>query len=347
MASSADSTVLLADLGGTNIRFALADAATAMPLRDDSIRRYRVDGFPSLAQAARGYLDEIGSGARSGVFAVAGRVDGDSVRITNHPWTIGIEATRAALGMDNLIVKNDFEAMAHSLLLLAPTDLRSIGPARPPTVGSRTDQTFAVVGPGTGLGVGGLFRRDGHYHAIASEGGHIAFAAGTDEEIEVLKILHRRFGRVSVERVVSGQGLTNLYLALCKLDGRPHDDLSPADVTDRAGRGVDAACVRAVELCAALLGSIAGDFVLAYGGWDGVYLAGGLAIHLLPWLERGAFRERFEDKGRFASAMTCVPSQAIVHHDPGLLGAAAVAALAVNAPLGHGERHTSSPRTPR
>jgi glucokinase len=342
-----DTPVLVADLGGTNIRFALADPVSTTPLRTDSIRRFRVAEFASLADAAQRYLDDSTAVVRRAVFAVAGRIDGDSVRITNHPWTIGIDATRRQLGLDTIELRNDFDAMSHSLLLLGAGDVHLVGNASAITVGARPTQTFAVIGPGTGLGVGALLRRGEQYHALSSEGGHVAFAPGTDEDIEVLRVLHRRFGRVSVERIVSGRGLVNLYQALCEIAGTAADDLTPEEITGRADSSTDDTCTRAVELCTELLGAIAGDLVLAFGAWDGVFLAGGLTPHLLPWLQRGHFRGRFEDKGRFADAMSRVPTQAILHADAGLLGAAAIAALAVGAPLGHGGAQSNPTRTPR
>ncbi len=344
---SASRPILLADLGGTNIRFALADPVASMPLLVDSIRRYRVADVASLSDAARRYLLDTDVDARHAVFAVAGRVDGGSVRITNHPWTIHLETTRRHLGLDTLDVRNDFDAMSHSPLLLQANDLHSIGTIALPKVRSRMSQTFAILGPGTGLGVGALLQRNGRYCTLSSEGGHMAFAPGSDEEMEVLRILRRRYGRVSVERVVSGPGLVNLHAALREMAGVRAEELAPETISERARGGDDALCLRAVELSAALLGAIAGDIVLAYGAWDGVFLAGGLAPHLLPWMTAGGFRRRFEDKGRFADALARVPAQTILHADAGLLGAATIAALAVGAPLGHGSESFPPTRTRR
>lgn len=330
---------LIADLGGTNVRFALADPHAAMPLRNDCIRRYRVADFAALADAALRYRDELGVAPAHGVFAVAGRVDGDTVRITNHPWLIGIEDTRRRLGLRTLTVRNDFTAMAMALPLLRAGDVRTIGAPPAPSVGAADTQMFAVLGPGTGLGVGALLRRDGRYHPLETEGGHVGFAPDSDEEIAVLRRLRARHGRASIERLVSGIGLKNLYEALCDLAERTPEDLPPEAITQRAQAGDDAQCRRAVELSAELLGAIAGDFVLAYGAWDGVFLAGGLTPKLLPWLEAGAFRARFEAKGRFSDALARVPTVAILHRDAGLLGAAAIATLAAGAPLRHGGEH--------
>jgi glucokinase len=333
-----DATTLLADLGGTNVRFALCDPSAASPLIGDSIRRHKVASFASLADAASAYLAEIGAAPRTGVFAVAGRIDGDQVRITNHPWTIGIDETRRRLHLQWLEVRNDFAAMSMALVLLAPRDLHAIGTLAPPDARAEADATFAVLGPGTGLGVGALLRRDGHYHALETEGGHIAFAPVGDEEIEILRVLRTLHPRVSIERVVSGIGLSNLHRALCRIAGVVDDPLSPETITERASASADPMCVRTVELAAALLGTIAGNFVLAYGAWNGVYLAGGMTQKLRPWLDDGRFRMRFEDKGRFADALRRVPTAAITHSDAGLLGAAAIAMLANTALLGQGRR---------
>lgn len=334
---------LVADLGGTNVRFALADTTAPKPLQANSVRRYRVADFASLAQAARCYLDDMAQAPRRGVFAVAGRVDGDHVRITNHPWLIGIDDTRRRLDLDTLDVRNDFAAMSMAIASLDPHDRQPIGPLPAPRVDQRGRQTFAVIGPGTGLGVGALLCRDGHPEALETEGGHVGFAPGTDEEIEVLRAIRTRHARVSIERLVSGLGLVNLYVALCDIAGRTPESLSPETITRRANEGGDVVCSRAVELMAELLGAIAGDFVLAYGAWDGVFLGGGLTPKLLPWLDTGAFRARFENKGRFAEAMARVPTAAILHPDAGLLGAAAIASLASDPRPRHSGAHRHEP----
>lgn len=320
------SLALVADLGGTNVRFALADPDARMPLREDSVRRFRVADFMTLSEAAGQYLDEVDARPLRAVFAVAGRVDRDSARITNHPWQIAIDATRCQLGLERLELINDFAALSFALPLLVAADLSPLGVIPVPSLAREHPHTCVVVGPGTGLGVGALLCRDGHYHALASEGGHVGFAPVEDEEIAVLRHLHARYGRVSIERLVSGPGLSNLHQAVSEIEDRPAPLLAPETITARAADGSDGDCLRAVELCADLLARIAGDLVLTFGAWDGAYLAGGLTRQLLPWLHSSRFRQRFEDKGRFAAKMARVPAAAIVHPDAGLLGSAALAA---------------------
>lgn len=316
--------VLLADIGGTHARFALASPGAPMPLLAGSIRSFAVDGFASLADAAGSYLAATGASPASAVMAVAGRVEGDIARMTNHPWVVSRERVRTALGLADVRLVNDFVAQSMAIRLLGDRDLAVIGPSPPALAGDR-DLTFAVVGAGTGLGVGALLRRGGRWWPIATEGGHAGFAPGTPEEVAILERLSADFGRVSNERVASGSGLVNLHRALARLDGVEPGPMQPEDVTGGAQAG-DPRCMRAVETFCAVFGAIAGDIVLTFGAWDGIYLSGGLVPPLLPALRRPAFRERFEAKGRYAPAMAAVPTLAVLHPQPGLLGAAALAA---------------------
>lgn len=321
---NATAPALLADVGGTHVRFALADAHAAMPLLSDSIRDFRVRDFDSLAAAAQRYLSDVGTHAQRAFFAVAGRVDGDSVRMTNHHWHVSLRQTQAELGLDALRVINDFYALAMGVPLLGPESLITIGPVGTSDSG-RSDRVWAVLGPGTGLGWAALVQFGDHYHVLETEGGHIGFAPRSAQESALLAQLHSRFVRVSNERLVCGAGLGNIYQALAAMAGAPARDLSPEQISRYAGDGSDPLCVKTLETFTRVFGAVAGDAVLGFGAWDGVYLAGGLVPHLLPWLQGPAFRERFEDKGRFQSAMGRVPTRAIMHPQPGLLGAAAVA----------------------
>lgn len=314
--------VLLADLGGTNVRFALADALAEQPLRSESVRRYRVAGFATFADAARTYFADIGVRPRRGVFAVAGPVTGDEVRMTNHPWVLSRGSLMHELGFERLSIVNDFAAMSHSLLLLGAGDHEAIGALAAPRVDASKRQTFAIIGPGTGLGVGALIVDEGRFVGLQTEGGHVGLAPGDEVEIEVLRSLVVRFGRVSAERVLCGSGLVNLHLALHPDAG---DGWTPERIT--AAAESDPACNATVERFCAMLGSAASDFALAYGAWDGVWLAGGLTPSLLRRLQAGPFRERFENKGRYRRVLEQVPTTAILHADAGLLGAAALAVL--------------------
>lgn len=329
MNAAVSADALLADIGGTNARFALARQDSRAPLLMDSVREFAVADFPSLAHAAQHYLDSsgtsVGTGASAltGVFAVAGRVDGDEARITNHPWVISAQRTAQALGLRSLRLVNDFAAQAMAASLFNTEDVVPIGGAvwAPDDDG---DKTYAIIGAGTGLGVGGLLRRDGRYYPLQTEGGHVSFAPNTPEEIDILRHLSAEFGRVSNERLVSGMGLVNLHRALSAIAGESPGPLKPEDITARAREG-DPRSLRTIDVFCAVFGAAAGDLVLTLGAWDGVFLTGGLVPKLLPTLARSGFRQRFEFKGRFAPVMACVPALAVVHPQPGLLGAAALA----------------------
>jgi len=324
---------LLADVGGTNVRFALARPTMPEPLQMDSIYAYRVADFPTMSDAARAYLDVVGAKPGNAVFAVAGPVRGTQAQLTNHSWAISAPQLQAALGLASVRLVNDFAAVGMSLPLLRTQDVKALGHAVHGIVRGTGSQTFCVLGPGTGLGVSALVIRDGRVFGLETEGGHGSFAPTSEEEIGVLRQLIARFGRVSNERLLCGSGLVNVYHALCAMAGTTALGLPPEEITARALNQADPQCVRAAALFCDMLGAVAGDLALVYGAWDGVYLAGGVLTALAPLLESERFRMRFNDKGRFADAMARVPVGLITHAQPGLLGAAGFALAAAGQPL--------------
>lgn len=326
--------VLLADIGGTNARFAMLHQDASSTRTDlpngharnvlEDVCEFSVADFPSLADAARHYLETAQTNASCGVFAVAGRIDGDEARITNHPWVISRERTQTALAFEQLQLINDFAAQAMAVTLLAEDDIATIGGASWHPERAAASRTYAVIGPGTGLGVGGLLIREGRAHALETEGGHTSFPPGTPEEIGILERLSAQFGRVSNERLICGPGLVNIHRALSEIANDDPGPMQPEDITARAEHG-DARCLRTLDVFCAVFGAISGDLVLTLGAWDGVFLTGGLVPKLLPSLQHSGFRQRFEHKGRFSSNMARVPTVAVLHPQPGLLGAAAYA----------------------
>ena len=310
---------LVGDIGGTNARFALSDLAGGGGLI--APRSYPCAEVASLEDAIEDYLKSAGATPRpaTAMIAVAGPVTDGAITFTNGGWTLS-EAGLGRRGFVSAKLINDFAALALAAGRLGGADVVDLGPGH----SSHPGDSIAVVGAGTGFGAAALVRDGRAEMATATEGGHVSFAPVDEVEIEILSILARRFGRVSLERLLSGVGLQNLYGALAEISGRP--DLAeaapePATITARALAGDDALCVQAVERFCAILGSAAGDFALAYGARGGVYVAGGVAPRILPLLQVSRFRERFEAKGRFKDYMATIPTRVVVHPFAALLGA--------------------------
>ncbi|NKF22485.1 glucokinase [Solimonas marina] len=323
MMQASASVRLVADIGGTNARFALASPGAGR-LELMAIEELQAAAFPTLADAARDYLSRRAEGSvAQAVFAVASPVTGDRIKITNNPWEFSVASLRDALALQVLDVINDFVAVAAAVPQLERADVQPLGCEAPALAREHTDGHFSVLGPGTGLGVAQLVLQGGRSIVLGTEGGHVSFAPTRPEHVELLKVLWREWPRVSAERLLSGAGLVALYRAVCVVAGWPADELTPAEVSARDAQGDDEAAARAVTLFCELLGAFAGDTALMQGGWGGVYLAGGITQKLLARIEASAFREHFEDKGRFRPLLRTVPTLAITHPHVGLLGAAA------------------------
>ena len=308
---------LVGDLGGTNARFAIAAVEAHRPVLTDCAALPAAE-FRTPQAAARAYLNQIGirRPLDFAVFAVAGPVTDGYVRFTNLAWELSAKVMGTELGCDRVRLVNDFTAMAKSVPALSSEDLARIGPDVPGTQGS----AVTVLGPGTGFGVSCLVGEGAYETVLSTEGGHVPFAPQSDVERDVLKVLAGQFGRVSVERILSGSGLVSLYHALAEISGRKVDGVAPRDVTSAAATG-EALAGKAVDLFCSILGAVAGDFVLAYGARGGVYIAGGIAPRLLNRLVAGPFRNSFEAKGRFVNYLKAVPTQVIMHPYAALIGA--------------------------
>lgn len=308
---------LVGDIGGTNARFALAELTGGAPVVHEP-EAYKVEDHPSLAAAIDAYLAEQG-GERpdSAVIAVAGPVIDGEARLTNAPWTMS-EAELREDGFAAARLINDYEAVSLAVPRLGDADLAVIGGVAP-----TRDGTVAIVGAGTGLGVGALVR-DAVGQAVAvTEGGHVAFAPADEVEIGVLRLLTERFeGRVSLERILCGPGLVNLRWALGRLDGQDVEDLEPKDIVERAVARRDALCAETLSRFCGIYGAAAGDFALSFGAVGGVYLGGGIPPRIVEPLRRSPFRERFEAKGRFRDYVAAIPTCVITHPHPALVGAA-------------------------
>jgi glucokinase len=312
---------LVADIGGTNARFGLLDAAG----RTVHTTTLHCAGHATLVDAARAYLalSAPSEPPRRGAFCIAGPVTGDRVGLTNHPWRFSVAETQGALGLERLVLVNDFTAVALSVPLLGPDDRRVIGNGAP-----EPDSVIGVIGPGTGLGVSGLIPGAGGYTALAGEGGHVTMSPADDRESAVLAHLRRKHGHVSAERVISGMGLTNLHAALSALDGVETAERSPAEVVETALAGGDAHAVEAVGMFCAMLGTVAGNLALTLGARGGVYIAGGIVPRFVDFFAASAFRERFVEKGRLGGFLRPIPTYVMTHPLSAFLGLKAALDLA-------------------
>lgn len=312
--SAADDARLVADIGGTNARFALSLGPAE---RLEEIRVLRCAEYPSLETAVEAYVAEVGVRPRRAAVAVATALTGDRVQMTNHAWSFSISAVRARLDLDTLLVLNDFVALALSIPYLRAEDRHQVGGGSP-----APDAPIALIGPGTGLGMSALIPAGDRYIPLQSEGGHATFGAATEREAAILAVLARRFDHISVERLVSGPGLVNLYRAIAEIEGVPADELTPPDVSRRAMNGSCPICVEALATFCAMLGTAAGNLVLTLGARGGVYIGGGIVPRLGSYFDSSPFRSSFEHRGRFSDYLAAVPSYVIRAEHPALLGAA-------------------------
>jgi glucokinase len=311
---------LLGDVGGTNARWAWQPRAGAVPERR---RTLRCAEFDAIDACIAHYLRLEGLPApRRAAFGIATPITGDEVQMTNHPWRFSIAALQAALGVERLLVLNDFEALAQAVPALGDGDVRAVG-----RIGRGiAHANMAVIGPGTGLGMSGLVADGrGGWIVVVGEGGHASLAAGNAREASLLAVLRERFDHVSAERAVSGPGLVNLYAAICTLDGETPAALEPAQILARAvasGADHDPQCDEALNTFAAMLGAVAGNLALTLGARGGVYIGGGIVPRLGLDFDALPFRARFEHKGRFRSYLEAIPTWVITAGTPALMGAA-------------------------
>lgn len=315
-APRAEGARLVADLGGTNARFAVV-GSSAHELLDIEI--LRCADYPRVTDALDEYRRRNGIGAISEMcMAIAGPVGQDIVDLPNNHWSFSLGRLREALAAP-LTVINDFTAQSLSIDVLSPHEFHWFGTPRPVEPGIRT-----ILGPGTGLGIAVQMPNG---EIIPSEGGHVGFAPTGEHEIEILRALLPRYRRVSVERLLSGPGLENIYWAnrqIQRPDPAADREGWPADHIARLASEGDELALRTVHDFFDILATFAGDMALYSWSTGGVYLSGGVTRWLFDFLDVGRFRARFEDKGRFTGFCETVPLARITHEYPGLLGCAAV-----------------------
>lgn len=318
--------IVAADVGGTHARFACAQVVDGAVRALGPVTRLRAADHVSFAHAYRHFtatLDRSPPGLLSA--AIAAPVAGDTIKLTNNPWTIRRASLASDLGVDRAFLINDLAAVAHAVPGLAAEHLTHLaGPDLPLS----SDGTIAVIGLGTGLGAAILLPSTGGNRVLETEAGHIEFASTDTLEDTMLARLRARYGRVSVERMASGPGLANIYETFASIEGRPAQSLGDADLWARALDGSDDLARAALDRLLQIVGGFAGDLALAQGA-QGLVVSGGNAVRAFGALGAGGFARRLAAKGRFGAALGALPVKLVTHPEPGVLGAAAYGAAMV------------------
>lgn len=312
--------IVTVDIGGTNARFALAEVDGRRVVGFGRPSIFHTADHASFELAFQAFASGVGRTLpRAAAIAVAGPAHGEVLKLTNSAWTLRPAALPAALGLDRIVVVNDFGAVAHAVMQVGPEHLAHLsGPDRPlPEEG-----VVSIVGPGTGLGVAHVLRRDGRYFVSETEGGHIDFAPLDGVEDRILAELRPRFGRVSVERIVAGPGLASIHAVLAAMAGQAVPERDDAALWTVALAGGDALASAALDRFCLVFGAVAGDIALAQGA-GAVVLAGGVGARIAARLPASGFGQRFVAKGRFERMMAEMPVKLVTHPQPGLYGAAA------------------------
>ena len=310
--------VLIGDIGGTNARFSIIDDAHAQAGAPHIVRTADFAGVDDALRAT--ILNETQARPRSAILAVAAPIEGDEVALTNCPWVIRPRRMIAELGLDDVLLLNDFEAQALAVAALGMERMEKIGGAEPVANAARV-----VLGPGTGLGVAGLVHAFGGWVPVPGEGGHIDLGPRTTRECEIFPHVETLDGRVSGEDILCGRGLTNLYRAIARAGGAAPLLTAPSEITAAGLAGSDAAAVETLEIFTTLLGRVAGDVALIFKARGGVFLSGGIAQKIVPALKAGNFRQAFEDKAPHHALMRSIPVYVVGHPLAPLVGLAAYA----------------------
>lgn len=309
---------LVADIGGTNARFALAQQHQN-GYRLSQLKVFAGVDYPTLTAALEAYSASLDSPLPDhACIAIAGPVAGDKVSLSNMHWEFSISDLQKHFDFKQLQVINDFSAQACSMLLLQTEDLITI------KSGQAIDGAAKVIlGPGTGLGVAALVPTAQGSYPLASEAGNMPFAPSNAIEAEILQTLWREQAHVSIETLLSGRGLVTIYNALASIQKQPPQAFSPAQVSNNAIDNSEPLCRQALTIFCGILGSAAGSFALAFAGKGGIYLTGGILPRMVDFLRQSEFSQRFCQQGTMSGYVEDIPVYLITHPQPGLMGAAA------------------------
>lgn len=301
---------LIADIGGTNTRCAIADGAGS----HESTLVFKNRDFTGLAELLKSYLDSLPADQRprSSVLAIAAPIRGEDVRMINIDWQYSVTDLKRELGFDDLRILNDWEALAIALPALSDAQLTRVGDGE-----QQAGKPKVAIGPGTGLGVASLIPVDGGWKAVSGEGGHVTLAASNDDEARVIARVRDDYGHCSAERLISGPGMSYLHRLLHETG----DQLTPKRIAELADAG-DRAARQTLEMFFRLFGTVAANLALTIGAFGGVYIGGGVIRRNTEQFAKSGFRERFEAKGRYGNYLKSIPTYVIDADEPALIGLA-------------------------
>lgn len=320
------SLLLIADIGGTNARLGVVEhhagdsAETTLQREAPKFEQsLRCADYPDPEALIRHYCEQANIPIPAyACLAIAGPVENGQVKMTNHNWSFSADSLAANLGMTRMELLNDFAAQAHAVPHLRPEHAVCLHQADAAPLAP-----MAVLGPGTGFGAATLVPTETGPKVLTGEGGHVNFAPGTEREIAILSQMLKRQKHVSLENLISGQGLVNLYTSLAAIDGVEPANYSPADVSTKGMSGEDALCEEAMQIFCAALGSAAGDKALNTGALGGIYLAGGISPRIVDFLPKTDFLARLQGKGPMEGYLRKIPVYVVMHGTAALLGSAA------------------------
>jgi glucokinase len=310
--------ILIGDIGGTNARFALLVDANAEPRQFPTVQTAAFANIDDAIQSA--ILDQTSIRPRSAVLALAGPIDGDEIPLTNCAWVVRPLEMLRRLGLEDIVLLNDFEAQALAVVALGEEHMERIGPGTPESAAGRI-----VLGPGTGLGVAGLVHARGTWIPVPGEGGHMDMGPRTQRDFEVFPHLETIEGRISGEQMLCGRGLVNIYRAIAAADRKTASFSTPAEITAAGLDGSDPISQEALAMFVVGLGRLAGDLALVFMSRGGVYLTGGIAQKIVPALKHPRFRAAFEDKAPHSALLRAMPVYVITHPLAAVMGLAAYA----------------------
>lgn len=329
--TTAHSVKLIADIGGTNIRLAIAEQTAEKSYV--ALETFQCARFSSLSEAISHYITTSLSNylkknkaisnrdnlVIDACLAIACPVDDDLITMTNLPWQFSQKALKQQLGLNSLTLINDYTAIAMAIPLLTSDNKVQVGTGK-----AIPNQPITVCGPGTGLGVANLISVNNQWHCLSGEGGHVDFAPVNAIEIDILTYLHTIKSRVSYEQLLSGYGLEQIYQALSAIEGDKNTvTLSAQGISQKALNGDCTRCQKSLDVFCNILGSFSGNLALTLNSQGGVYIAGGIVPRFIDFLKSSQFRKRFENKGRLTNMIRDIATYVITEPQPGLVGAAA------------------------